>query len=42
MIDMKNTLMLTSTFKKRLILLLIGMVAECAFVAGAFFVPKVM
>lgn len=40
MIDMKNTLMLMSTLKKRLILLLIGMVAECAFIVGALVVPN--
>jgi hypothetical protein len=39
MIDMKNTLMLLSTFKKRLILLLAGMVAESVFIIGAFIVP---
>ncbi len=42
MIDMKNTLMLTSTFKKRLILLLIGLIAECTFVVGAIIVPKAL
>jgi uncharacterized membrane protein YraQ (UPF0718 family) len=42
MIDIKNTLMLMTTLKKRLILLLIGMIAECAFIVGALIVPKVL
>ncbi|HEY9595172.1 MAG TPA: permease, partial [Spirochaetia bacterium] len=39
MIDMKNTLMLSSLFKKRFLLLLLVLVAECVFVIGAFVVP---
>ena len=39
MIDMKNTLMLSSLFKKRFLLLLLAYVAVCVFVIGAFVVP---
>lgn len=42
MIDIKNTLMLMSTLKKRLIFLLVGMIAECTFVVGALLIPKVL
>lgn len=40
MIDLKNTLMLSTFFKRRFLLLLIALVAEIVFVVGTFVVPS--